>query len=303
MTQPTLSELMDQERREHHLAETNRMFCYNKQSPDIADEHLAQMGHPWAAAYGQLRVFFDGLRYASNAGARWFSYKDIHESAQYHAPGLRLSWYPDGSGLEFTENYPPAQVGWCDYIDAVAAAGWPDETKPSLNGGSWLIRTKQQDLHDTLKTLVDKYCKPGSFNGYLRMETVNGYYEIMLTPTDDLTPTLNGVIIALLKKYHEGFVVPTGPAPVEPPQPEFLPMADRRVILGNVKQLTVTGIAVVVPLIAPGDDAKVAYAVKMFVSLFTSGYPFENAEPWLKKYAAADTFNALKTKFGKSVTE
>lgn len=262
------------------------------QKARLDDAMMAARGHPDAPAYRRLRAFFDRLRFANNASARFYTWIGEHEYAAYWAPRLSLSWYP--TGLPDYCHVYPAHDRWHDYIDAAAAADWPPGVAPGLVGGQWTIATCRPALRDALADFAAE------------QETATCTLD---KAADDVIATvrlrqdalaLHARVLRLLRQHQRDGILPRRQACDDAADTCSLPLAEKRCMLGNVKQVTINDRHVLIPLVPPGLAAgdTILQAVRDLIALVEEGLPFEQASDWLRTVLKADAYGALQRRHG-----
>lgn len=124
----------------------DRRFSADNQLEDPYNATMARAGHPLARPYRRLRAFYDSLRYASNSGARMFSYASEHEHAAYWAPRLLLGAGPMAAPFERFGKVGPGHPSRACFVDSAAAVGFPATAAPGLWPGTWFVRTSLDAL-------------------------------------------------------------------------------------------------------------------------------------------------------------
>lgn len=282
------------------LEADNQDYCDWNQAPRADCVLMAQNGHPAGAAYLELRAFYDTLKYACNAGARHFSYKNKLECSHYWAPTLDLGWYPEGELRHFGHIYP-AHARWSEYILAVAEAGWPAGAQARLEGGSWIIRTQSLPLREKFLELQTKLDTKGRFTikTEIDVETKQAFYSIDISLYDiDRAPALQKKIVSLLKKYQKNYVLPERSVAQNAADQAPLPLSAKKFALGNVAEVTVTERHVMVPLIAlPADESLILKHCQDLEDLCTKGFPFVQVKDWLSRVLTPTSLSTLEQKF------
>jgi hypothetical protein len=248
--------------------------------------------------YRELRGFFDSLSYACNSSARRFSHKNKYERSEYWAPDLDLSWYPKGDELSNFGHIYPSHDRWSEYIQAVAAAGWPEGAEPGIKAGHWLIRTQNEKLRAALISLRDKgqsvTVKPA-----IDEETETVYYDVSIYFRGaDEALALHRKIVALLQKYHKGYILPLRTPELEQADNAPLPLEQKQFMLGNVSEVTVKDRIVMVPLVTlPVDEPVLLGHVNRLVDLLKQGFPFAQAKTWLEQWLTPAAFKDLEKQY------
>jgi hypothetical protein len=270
------------------LEQAHATYCdYNQQErSDCAA--MARLGHPRARAYRQLRAFFDTLRFACNSNARHFSYVDAHEQSQYWAPHLDLTWHPAKALACFGHIYP-AHNDWDRYIEAAAAADWKG-AGPTLHGGSWNITTRNRELRDALLAFHD------AKGAFVHDHGAGNRHAITVQLNEQ--SGLNNKIIALLRKHHKGYVLPKRSVEQDRVDSAPLPMAEKTFMHAKVDEVTVTERHVLVPLVPLGNSQDLVLRVAgQLVEALKQGFPFAQAEDWLRKFLQPASFRQLAAQF------
>lgn len=282
------------------VTSTHSMYSSFNQSESRTYTLMVEKGHPLAAPYREMRGFFDSLAYACNSSARRFSYGNNFERAEYWAPELGLSWYPGGDELGRFGHIYPSHERWDDYVQAVADAGWPAGASPELHAGSWNIRTQNENLRQAFLKLRDKG-QPIKVKPAICEKTETVYYEVetrFTGLTTEKTLALHRKIVALLQKYHKGYVLPARTLEQEQADTAPLPLEQKQFMLGNVKEVTVKERMVLVPLVAlPVDQALLLQHVNRIVDLVKNGFPFVQAKDWLEKWLTPAAFRELEQQY------
>lgn len=125
------------------LKDSHKLYGEYNQGESANDRFMADNGHPFTEDYRKLRSIFDSLLFACNSAARFITYVGQSEKAEYWSPSLGVTQQPNGSlGGQFPYVYPSMGKPWTDYLAACAKAGWPDECKPFINPGSFVVVTQ-----------------------------------------------------------------------------------------------------------------------------------------------------------------
>jgi len=285
------------------LNKPHLQYCSDNQTIRSDDALMVKLGHPCSQAFTELRAFFDTLSYACNSSARLYSFKNQFEQAQFWAPGLDLSWYPQGDLRRFGHVYP-AHEQWEAYLEAAAAAGWPAELDPSLGNATWTIRTQNVDMRQCFAELKAKHG-----DGYVTLttrideETSLAYYEIDVSLWRNSVETalaLHSDVVDALLGYHSDYVLPARLPEQNALESATLPLSEKTFRHGNVDVVTVTDRHVMVPLLAlPADMAVVGAHLNRLEDLLEQGFRFSEAQAWLKKVLKPEAFDALKKQYGR----
>lgn len=253
------------------LQETHAHYCDFNQKERKDYKQMVALGHPGAKIYEHWRCFFDTLRYACNASARFYTFKNRSEWSQYWAPSLSVSWHPTDSLARFGQVYP-AHEAWGTYLQEASKAAWVGAA-PTIDLGTWHIKTSNPLLIDALHHLAAEYGK----------ESILGSGDTYCVCAAD-NPAVNRAVIALMRKHHKGYVWR------RPPQDGFedepaLPLEQKTLVHANVTAVTVDARQVRVPLI-PLSDAGAQLAKEVadeLIWLVKQGFAWTQAGPWLKK--------------------
>lgn len=281
-----------------YLDSTHAAYCSYNQRESSKEALMVELGHPMSGPYRELRAFFDTLSYACNSSARRFSHKNAFERSEYWAPDLDLSWYPQGDTLSRFGHIYPSHDRWNEYVQAVAAAGWPEGAQPGMKAGSWNIRTQNEKLRADLLKLRDKgyslKVKPA-----IDEETETVFYDVSVyfnKGAEDLP--LHRKLVALLRKHHKAYILPVRTAEQEQADNAPLPLAQKQFMLGNVKEVTVKDRIVMVPLVTlPVDETLVLGHVNRVVDLVKEGLPFVQAKSWLESFLTPESFKELEQQY------
>lgn len=157
---------------------------------------MAELKHPHAGAYRKLRRFFDQLRYASNASARQFSFRDTHNRSEFWAPELTLSWTPTGALSVCGRVYPSHGLAWTEYIHLAAEHRWKG-AQPELDPGRWYIHTSDPDLAFKLSKIQVK----GQWLFERDRHCLTSRHGL-------LTPAAHREIVGLLRLHQAPFILP-----------------------------------------------------------------------------------------------
>lgn len=284
-----------------YLENSHKSYCdFNQQERSDCALMVAK-GHPHAAVYRELRGFFDSLRYACNSAARRFTHKDAYERSEYWAPSLDISWYPSGDALAKFGHIYPAHDRWEEYIEAAAEAGWPEGAGAKLEGGTWLIRTQNNDLRLAFEALRDKVIPTARLAIKTEVEegTQTAFYRIEITLYDVKTALkAHKKIVSLLKKFQKAYVLPLRTDEQNKADTAPVPLSEKKFTLANVKEVTVTDRHVLVPLVAlPVDEATVLRHSDTLLSLVEQGLPFAPVAEWLKGFLTPECFSELQAKY------
>lgn len=270
------------------LALHNMYADFNQLQPSDC-ELMVLHGHPRARPYRRLRRFFDRLRFACNASARLYTYAGRDERSEFHAPGLTLSWYPEGALSRFGHVYP-AHENWPDYIRAAAAVKWAG-ADPELEPASWHIATRSRELADRLEHLGQ------SHDLAVRSASApSGATGLVLGDVRDIEQL--SAVANTLRQYQAPHVLPPRTKRDDEADRRELPLHERRFALAAVSKVTVTPRMLLVPLIPAGDEAAAKSAVDDVVARLARGYPLAGARTWLKSVLTPDSYRRLLEKFG-----
>lgn len=279
-----ISEALHEQLQQNHLR-----YCDFNQNERPDCRTMVMLGHPAAKKYTRMRKFFDQLRYACNASARYFSFKDVCEYSQYWAPELSLTWHPEGALSRFGHVYP-AHAKWDEYLAAAAAAKWKGTT-PSLDAGSWIVRTRSRELRDALSEL-----RTSGVAVHAKSEADGFTLAVRIGNSE----AAHRAVLKLLREHHKACVLPKRADEQDALDNRAVPLAEKKFTLGNVVEVTVTDRHVMIPLIPLGHDQTVHFeAVNKVVELLQQGYPFEQAGDWLKKFVKPSTFKDLARKYAR----
>lgn len=275
------------------LNELHRTYAdYNQREPKD-DRTMRDAGHPLSHHYHSLRSFFDRLRYACNSSARLFSYANVHERSEYWAPGLTLSWWPQGEAFSDFGHVYPAHSGWHAYIAAAAAADWPAGVEPGLDPGSWYVRTRIDTLHRDLLALRTHGLSVGEEGGRDCAKL-----SIRLGGPEP-APRQQARILSILRRHHRPWILARRTLDDDAADMASLPLREKKFFLATVSELQVTERAVLVPLIPlsqAGRDLALRTA-RDLVRLVDQGYPFGHVREWLSKQLNAETLAALDRRY------
>lgn len=277
------------------LAETHAMYSAHAQRERADTLFMAENGHPNAAAYQSLNSFFQSLRYACNSGARFFSYQNSDECSEYWRPDLKVSWSPLGPLSHFGHVYPALGERWKEYLQAAADVGWEGAT-PWLDGGQWLVSTHRDDLVAELKSI----CAETSTQIRVNQTRLNGPFRLTICYGADVAmlTSAHARITDALKKHHPGYVIPPRTGDDDAKDNAERPLAQKAFALGNVKELTVGPLQVLVPLMPlSGSMELLVDTVSKIEALLAQGYPFAQVESWLKKFLKPTAFKKLQAKY------
>ena len=273
------------------LETTHEMYGdYNQQERDDC-VFMAKSGHPFAEPYKALRAFFDGLKYACNSGARYYSYRNAHESAEYWAPKLQVSWHPSGALRKFGSIFP-AHDNWEKYLHAAAEVAW-EGAAPELDGGQWIVQTSNKKLRDALQALAAARDEVA-----ISISSVEGKPKVsMLTLRLSEDFHAHQAILDILGAHHADCVLPARTSQEDAEDTRELPLAEKKFSLSNVAALTITDRHVLAPLIPLGNQDLVLDTVSKLVKLFDKGFPFEQAQDWLQRFMTPKGFKSLQNQY------
>lgn len=198
------------------IDERHAKFVYDDQREKPTYVNLVEAGHPLAQAYREARAFFDGLSYAGQTSARGFSHAGMHESSMYQAPELDIFWWPKEHYSSCCAFLHPGHVQWGPYVSAVAAAGWLEDAEPELRPGRWCIWTQNDELYRALVELAKgrpdmRFTSTYNADNSLFSHKVDVTQSVMFGSEDAHDALqLHNAILALLRKYHQGYVLPEG---------------------------------------------------------------------------------------------
>lgn len=282
-----------------YLDARHSQYCdFNQTAPDDGAKMVAA-GHPNATAYAKLRGFFDGLRYACNSRARFFSFNSLTENSEYWAPELKLAWSPSGPEFQEFRTICRADDNWDRYIVAVAASGWPTGAGPGIDGGSWLIKTKSEAFATELSLLRNSTTRPEGINVHFDFSAEQQCYRVGIHLHAEMTPAFNRKLLVLIRKHHKGYILPKRRPEQDILDAAALPLAEKKFSFGSVKEVTVTERFVTVPLVAlPADKDLVLTISNKLLSLVDAGYPFNQVADWLKQFLTPASFRELQELHG-----
>lgn len=195
-----------------YLQKLHAEFCEADQLRDALSETLASAGHPFAPQYRQLRAFFETLSCASDYQARLYSFGSLREFSEYLGPRLFVAEHPQGEALGHFGFVSPLHAEFPTYLDCILANGWPMESIPGIEGGSWLVHTQSEALRDALLELRSNLTQPGRI--YVQTYSVEGArtFRVDISLRDELTPSLNAAIVSIIAKHHEGLILSAAPS-------------------------------------------------------------------------------------------
>ena len=266
------------------------MYCNYNQTENESNAQLIALNHPFRHDYRQLRDFFDGLKFACNSDARFFTFESRAEHSQYWGPHLKLSWNPGGS-LDHFGNIYPAHDRWRDYMEEAAGVNFVG-AYPSLDAGSWVIRTENPEFMVALRRLREDPADPFSENPYL---SANSHLSL-----DAKSLTRHGKIVDLVSKFQAGGLLPVRTVRDDVVDEAPLPLDKKAFLLGNVREVTVTPRQVLIPLIG-SDTRQAEKIVSDLTKLFDQGFPFVKAQKWLSKCLTKKAFDQIRRKYAHGV--
>lgn len=281
-----------------YLEKRHGNYCDYNQKESSTYRRMAETGHPFAENYSKLRAFFDELKYACNSNARFYSFKSQSECSEYWAPKLSLSSYPSGERFSEFGHIYPARDNWKQYIEAAAEAGYPPETGPKFEGGSWIITTQFGELVDILTSLGKAGKIPHVSTRVGEDERATSFHISIYTDTNNYPMAMHNRIVTAINKFHRGYILPKRTPELTAQDNAPLPLEQKKFMLANVKHVTVNDRQVLVPLIPMGPDTTVLQeAVNDLAILLNQGYPFENVRDWLQKFLKKESFDKLEAEF------
>jgi hypothetical protein len=245
-------------------------YCdYNQRETDDTRFMVAN-NHPHAGDYQRLRARFDSLSFAVNSQARFISYGDEGEQAEFWAPDLDVAWGNSGY-------YPAQGQRYMDWLGRQAAAGWAD-IETGLNAGRFHINTAKTDFITALTRLCDvNEIRYGDEPGPKDL-----YRHLHLNPENAVQ--VEGVF-ALIEKHHKDILLPTGLFAVG-----LVPMREKTFRLANVDDVSITGRAVLAPLIPItrdlGVQAKIVGWAERMLNCVAMGLDPEQPRAWLQAVLA-----------------
>lgn len=282
------------------LAKLNSNYCNYNQTERADQVRLASGGHPAAAVYLKMRAFFDRLKYACNSSTRLVAAATgedgtFSQRVEFLAPNLTL---PRGIGGEVNGVYfgvlYPAHARWPEYIEAHVAAGFPG-VPSKIDGGKFRI------LSATRADGAEIYA------ALLRLQEQHPCLEVDLLVSDGVSvgfrhnPTIEAfdAVVCLLKKRHSDSWLPERSGDDNARDHGELPMAQRRIMLGNVEWVTDNGRIILIPLIRVGEGGQTNAEVILqgLTEKLEQGLPFAEAAPHLEKILTRGAFNKLKKRF------
>jgi len=253
-------------------------------------------GHPEGPGYLRLRRFFDRLLFASDAGARRYTWIDDGECAAYGAPRLNLSWNP--TGMAGYRRVFPMHPQWNAYIDASAAAGWPAGVEAALYGGTWEVRTSQAALRAALVALARRAQACG---GRVLVEGECVRVDLGGGPG---ALVLHARVLRALRRHQRAGILPRRYPEAGGEDRRPVPLERMRCVLGQVDRLAVRDRCIVLPLLPSDEGAEelCAAVVEDLAPLFSRGLDFARVAHWLASVVAHDTFRTLERRYANAPT-
>ena len=274
-----------------------RYFNYNQDETESC-AFMAANGHPNADEYRALRQFYDGLKYACNSSARYFSYLTEHECAEFWAPTLAVTDRPVGFA-DFGQLQPSQENEWARYIQSAALAGWPERTRPTLDQPGWILRTANPLLWAKLSQLSCFKDRRVTFRTIFRGDR----WESKFSPVSSHDCLRDHADLVACIAMYQGELPPRDAGNDLADHAER-PLSQKTFRYANVDHVTVTATTVCVPLIPLGTKGKVIArdtAHRLF-NLVEQGYPFNRVEKWFEKFLTPTAFFQLQRRF-RSVSE
>jgi len=271
----------------NHLKTIHQRYCDWNQAPRADTVYMANNGHPFAKEYGTLREFFDSLKFAANAGARFYTYEDQNNYSEYWAPQLSVTWQAFGyRGFE-GDVFPAQGERWQRYLEALKEDHWPASQQPVLCGGDWLVVTGDTTLLQNLRYLGAQV--------RARNEDASCYQASM----HDVSLSLFRQIKKLIDKYQPNGQLPTRTHADDRADTQVLPLPLKKIMLGNVDRVTVKDRHVVVPLLPLDNrlDETVNRIVSDLCQLMDAGFRFAVCEHWLEQQLDPASFRAVKKRY------
>jgi hypothetical protein len=276
------------------LEATHARYCHFTQTERADCMFMAANAHPYANAYRALRAFFDTLRYASNRNARYFSFLDPRDCSQFWAPELHVTQAPRGFA-GFVRVDPAHHEQWSRYLRAVAQAGWPSVTCPSLYQPGWVIFTTNAVLWAKLNQLA---CRQDG-HMHLRITYADGHWQIELTPRSVHQAVVAHAAIAACIARYQG-ELPKRLAADDGADQVERPLAQKTFHYANVEVVTVTETAVLVPLASFGENGRIRAqdTANRLHALLEQGYPFEAVREWFQHFLTSSALSDLQRRYG-----
>jgi hypothetical protein len=253
---------------ERYLTARDDVYCDYNQIESPTHRLMVDLGHPGAAAYQEARHYFDTLRYASNAGARFAAWKDQFDNTQFWAPRLGVNPHAyqalDETRQERTGLYGaiyPSSPHFAQYLKALADSGWPRESvgKNDIDLGTFVIRTTDPAMKAALT-------QSGTPSAHV---VSGGYWSVQPRSIEEFQ-----LVRAMIEAFQaDGALPPRTPA-ADLAATGQLPLSDKKWMLANVDEVTLADRHILVPLVPFGDRGNwhLNNANKV-LELIQQGYP------------------------------
>lgn len=275
------------------LAKSHAMYRDYNQRRSNSSEHLASKGHPMASLYRVAAKLFFSLYYCCNASSRLMASNNSgSEQIRMDLPHIRERWH----GYVLINEQPfygiyPSHPDYEKTIEAFAAAGFPNSTaSASCLFTTLTVKTNTADVIDALYRYQSEHPS-------VCIRRDGSQYSITLDGLKNELPKVKVLrgLVALLKTLYKPYLLPTGSADCDE---RPLPLAERPMLLGNVKEVTIRPLTVLFPLIAIGDTEHQLRVVNQVVRLLESGYPLSaDVESYLSRLVTEKTLKDLKKRF------
>lgn len=259
--------------RDVHCHISNLNYCHYNQKEHETVSKLATGNHPASALYIACRWYFDTLSVACNSAARLVAMTvdrkgELLHSLEFWVPSLSLPTYCDKevNGEYFGKIYT-SHARWNDYVDAMIAAGFPD-VKKELHGGQFMINNQlssDSSLSDEERTaakvafsqlhhaLVQLSESSGEFA--VSSQSLSQGHAAITIRLDRLTKIKTfKALVRLFTNAFKGSLLPKRRTEQDAKE-QYVPLAERKVMLGNVSKVTDNGRTILLPLIPFNDDA------------------------------------------------
>lgn len=284
------------------LDEYGRIYCDYNQKERESDKILEKQGHPGAEEYRELRDFFDSLVHFANASARFYSFADENENTQYWAPELHIRRHVWDSGRPL---FPRDGEKYLQALENIDVA----DHDPYLHGGSWLIKTRNEDFFNAIESLNGvediTVTEKGVPKGHSRISVARTYPR----PTEGHFRAriyLDGVEqFRAVKKVIDRFVEPLsrgdGDKAIQEALEERSETEDKKPICyANVPEVTEEEYRTLIPQVPLGYNLSSLFAATIAYDLKEIGYDEETILHYCSVDDIEDAVEAVE-KYGRVV--
>lgn len=299
--------------REAHCHMQNLNYRHYNQQEHETVSKLAEGNHPASALYTACRWYFDTLSVACNSAARLVAMtvdrkgEPLH-SLEFWVPSLSLPTYCDKdlNGEYFGRIYP-AHERWNAYVDAMIAAGFPG-VKKELHNGQFIINNElscESALSDEERqsakaafsqlqqALVELAESTGEFD--VSLQSLSETRSSITVRLDRLSKIKTfKALVRVFTTAFKGSLLPKR-RPDQDTKEQYVPLAERKVMLGNVSKVTDNGNTILLPLIPFNDEAQAIQLdiVNTLREKVLQGLPLSQAQPHFERILTKTAYKSL----------